>query len=76
MTTAMIDRVNNWTSWNAIEWKTVEREVFRLQKRIYRANQNGNVVLVQSLQGLLIKSYYGKLLATRRVTQDNQGSAT
>jgi RNA-directed DNA polymerase len=76
MTTAMIDRVNNWTSWNAIEWKTVEREVFRLQKRIYRANQNGNVVLVQSLQGLLIKSYYGKLLATRRVTQDNQGKKT
>lgn len=76
MTTAMIDRVNNWTSWNAINWKTIEREVFRLQKRIYRASQNGNVVLVQSLQRLLIKSYYGKLLATRKVTQDNQGKKT
>jgi RNA-directed DNA polymerase len=76
MTTAMIDRVNNWTTWNSINWKTVEKGVFRLQKRIYRASQNGNVVLVQSLQRLLIKSYYGKLLATRRVTQDNQGSAT
>jgi RNA-directed DNA polymerase len=52
MTTAMIDRVNNWTTWKAIDWKTVEREVFRLQNRIYRASQNGNVVLVQSLQRL------------------------
>jgi RNA-directed DNA polymerase len=54
----------------------VEKSVFRLQKRIYKASQNGNVVLVHNLQRLLIKSYYGKLLATRRVTQDNQGSAT
>lgn len=76
MTTGMIDRVNNWTTWKAIDWKTVEKGVFRLQKRIYRASQNGNVVLVQSLQRLLIKSYYGKLLATRRVTQDNQGKKT
>jgi RNA-directed DNA polymerase len=76
MTTAKIDRVNNWTTWKAIDWKTVEKEVFRLQKRIYRASQNGNVVLVQSLQRLLIKSYYGKLLATRRVTQDNHGKKT
>ncbi|MGI0483632.1 group II intron reverse transcriptase/maturase, partial [Geminocystis sp. CENA526] len=32
--------------------------------------------LVHSLQRLLVKSYYGKLLATRRVTQDNQGRKT
>jgi RNA-directed DNA polymerase len=74
--TTSIDRVNNWTTWKAIDWKTVEKEVFRLQKRIYKANQNGNVVLVHSLQRLLVKSYYGKLLATRRVTQDNQGKNT
>jgi RNA-directed DNA polymerase len=71
-----IDKLNNWETWNEINWKTVEKEVFRLQKRIYRANQNGNVVLVHSLQRLLVKSYYGKLLATRRVTQDNQGKKT
>jgi RNA-directed DNA polymerase len=63
-------------NWNQIDWKIVEIAVFKLQKRIYRASQSGNVKLVHRLQRLLIKSYYGKLLATRRVTQDNQGKVT
>jgi RNA-directed DNA polymerase len=71
-----IDKLNNWNTWQSIEWKVVERQIFRLQKRIYRASQNGNVKLVHSLQRLLVKSYYGKLLATRKVTQDNQGKKT
>jgi RNA-directed DNA polymerase len=77
MTTAKpIDKVNNWNTWQSINWKIVEKQVFRLQKRIYRASQRGDVKLVHSLQRLLVKSYYGKLLATRRVTQDNQGKKT
>jgi RNA-directed DNA polymerase len=77
MTTAKpIDKLNNWNTWQSIKWKIVEKQVFRLQKRIYRASQNGNVKLVHSLQRLLVKSYYGKLLATRKVTQDNQGKKT
>lgn len=62
--------------WNKIDWKTVEKKVFKLQKRIYKASASDNVKLVHSLQRLLTKSYYGKLLATRRVTQDNQGKKT
>ncbi len=65
-----------WNIWNKIDWKTVERRVFKLQKRIYRASASGNVKLVHKLQRLLTKSYYGKLLATRRVSQDNQGKKT
>ena len=38
----------------------------------FRASQSGNVKLVRNLQRLLIKSYDGKLLATRKVTQDNK----
>ncbi len=68
-----IDKTENWHS---INWKKVEREVFRLQKRIFRASQNGNVKLVRKLQKLLTSSYYAKLLATRKVTQDNQGKKT
>ncbi len=71
-----IDKLNNWQTWSSINWKIVERQVYRLQKRIYRASQNGNVKLVHSLQRLLVKSYYGKILATRKVTQDNQGKKT
>ncbi|MCG5059190.1 MAG: group II intron reverse transcriptase/maturase [Limnoraphis sp. WC205] len=62
--------------WKNINWRKVERCVFKLQKRIFRASQQGNVKLVHKLQRLLQKSWYGKLLAVRRVTQDNQGKKT
>jgi RNA-directed DNA polymerase len=65
-----------WDTWSEINWKKVERQVFKLQKRIYQASQQGNVKLVHRLQRLLIKSHYGKLIAIRRVTQDNQGKKT
>ena len=65
-----------WNNWNEIDWKTVEIAVFKLQKRIFRASQDGNVKLVHRLQRLLTNSYYGKLWAIRKVTQDNQGKKT
>ena len=65
-----------WNTWNEIDWKLVEIAVFKLQKRIYRASQRGDIKAVQKLQRLLTKSYYGRLWATRRVTQDNQGKKT
>lgn len=64
------------TLWKDIDWKIVEREVFKLQVRIYKASQRGDVESVYNLQRLLTKSYYGRLWATRRVTQDNQGKDT
>lgn len=62
--------------WKNIPWKKVFREVFKLQKRIYRASLRGDKRVVRKLQRLLIKSWYGRLLAVRRVTQDNQGKKT
>ncbi|MBL8193600.1 MAG: reverse transcriptase N-terminal domain-containing protein, partial [Blastocatellia bacterium] len=62
--------------WNTLAWKEIERSVFKLQKRIYQAEQRGNVKTVRKLQRLMMKSWYAKLLATRRVTQDNQGKKT
>ena len=37
------------TGWNDIEWKEVEVRVFKLQKRIYRASQSGDVAKVHKL---------------------------
>jgi RNA-directed DNA polymerase len=62
--------------WEDINWRKVERCVFKLQKRIYKASQQGNVKLTHRLQRLLQKSWGAKVLATRRVTQDNQGKKT
>src|SRR5262252_9972759 len=63
-------------AWQGIPWKKIHRHVFRLQKRIYRATQDGRVRIAQKLQKLLLKSWYARLLAVRRVTQDNRGKHT
>src|SRR3989440_199743 len=62
--------------WEQLPWETIERKVFKLQKRIYRASQRGDVKTVHRLQKLLMKSWSAKCLAVRRVTQDNQGKKT
>src|SRR6266852_2257890 len=62
--------------WNTLPWRTIERWVFKLQRRIYQASQRNDSVLVHQLQRLLITSWSAKCLAVRRVTQDNQGKKT
>jgi RNA-directed DNA polymerase len=64
----------NTVEWSQINWRKVEKSVFKLQKRIYRACQSGNIRAVRKLQKTLTNSYYAKLLAVRRVSQDNQGT--
>ena len=62
--------------WNALPWRRLERSVFKLQQRIYRASNRGDVKTVHRLQRLLLNSRAAKLLAVRKVTQDNQGKKT
>jgi RNA-directed DNA polymerase len=68
--------LQNSVEWNEINWRKVEKSVFKLQKRIYQAEINGNILKLRKLQKTLIHSYHAKLLAVRRVTQDNQGKKT
>ena len=63
-------------AWNRLPWRKLEKHTFRIQKRIYRASQRGNVRAVHKLQKLLAKSQAARLVAVRRVTQDNQGKKT
>ncbi|MEM6753816.1 MAG: group II intron reverse transcriptase/maturase [Cyanobacteria bacterium P01_C01_bin.38] len=62
--------------WKDIPWQKAQRNIYKLQKRIYKASHRGDVKLVRRLQKLLIKSWYGRCLAVRRVSQDNQGKKT
>lgn len=62
--------------WNKLPWKGIEKRVYKLQKRIYRAAQRGDVKVQRRLQKTLMKSWSAKCLAVRRVTQDNQGKKT
>jgi RNA-directed DNA polymerase len=62
--------------WNDIRWSNIELYVRKLQKRIYSATINGDYKLVRSTQNTLIKSYQARILATRKVTQENKGKNT
>lgn len=62
--------------WNTTPWRTLERAVYKLQKRIYRASERGDVKQVHRLQRLLLASKAAKYLAVRRVPQDNRGKKT
>nr|WP_293143517.1 group II intron reverse transcriptase/maturase [Okeania sp. SIO3I5] len=68
--------VNPNLKWKDINWRRVEKNVFKLQKLIYRASYSGEIRKMRKYQRLLTKSYYARLLAVRRVTQDNQGKKT
>lgn len=67
---------NPMMEWKDLPWRKLERRVFKLQKRIFRASQRGDVKAVRKLQKTLMRSWAAKCLAVRRVTQDNQGKKT
>ena len=68
--------INPNIKWRDIDWRRVEKNVFKLQKLIYRASSRGEIRKMRKYQRLLSKSYYARLLAVRRVSQDNQGKKT
>ena len=62
--------------WKSLPWKQFQRNVFRLQKRIYQAMRRGDFKRVHSLQRLLLRSWSARCLAVRQVSQDNRGKRT
>lgn len=61
--------------WRSIDWHVVEKSVNKLQVRITKAVIQNKWHLVKRLEYLLTHSYYAKLLAVRKVTQ-NKGKRT
>lgn len=62
-------------SWKLIHWDSVHQLVRRLQLRIAKAIKLGCYGRAKALQWLLTHSFYAKLLAIKRVTQ-NKGRNT
>jgi RNA-directed DNA polymerase len=62
--------------WSQIDWRKIERVVLRLQHRIFMAKVKGDVKGMESLQRLLASSRAAKLLAIRKVGQENSGRKT
>ncbi|NEO95520.1 MAG: group II intron reverse transcriptase/maturase [Moorea sp. SIO3G5] len=67
---------NPKSEWKEVNWRKLELTVYKLQNRIYRASQRGNVQVVRRLQKTLMKSWSAKMLAVRKVTQENKGKKT
>lgn len=62
--------------WRTLPWRKLEVAVFKLQKRIYRAEINGDTQTVRKLQKTLMHSWAARCLAVRKVTQENRGKQT
>lgn len=69
-------RLRQTEDWATLNWRKLEANVVRLQRRIYQAKLRGDMRRVHNLQRLLLRSYSARCLAVRRVTQDNRGKKT
>jgi RNA-directed DNA polymerase len=69
---ALIDDAKKWSS---TDWNYSRRQVRRLQVRIAKAVRENRWNKVKTLQYLLSRSFYAKLLAVKRVTS-NKGKKT
>lgn len=63
-------------SWRSLPWKKFRSNLFRLQRRIFKAIRSGDIAKAKSLQKLVLKSTSARLLAIRQVTQLNKGKRT
>ncbi len=62
--------------WREIPWEKFKRNLFRLQKRLWKAMRAGDKKRALNLQKLILRSRSARFLAIRQVTQLNQGKKT
>jgi RNA-directed DNA polymerase len=63
-------------SWRTLPWKKFRRNLFRLQKRVFKAVLVGDKRKARLLQKLILKSTSARFLAIRQVSQLNAGKKT
>jgi RNA-directed DNA polymerase len=63
-------------TWEQIPWITIQKYVNQLQKRIYLNSKKTDYGALRKLQDTLLQSWQARLLAVRKVTQENQGKKT
>ena len=57
--------------WENLPWNLFQKELFRLQHRIYEASKKGDKSLIKKLQNLLLSSQSSQYLAVRDILQSN-----
>lgn len=68
-------RVSGLVDWTQIDWERANRNVRQLQMRIVKAEREGRIGKVRSLQRILTRSFSARALSVRRVTE-NKGKRT
>ena len=69
-----IYRHDDW--WEELNFSKLERDVRRLQGRIYKTSKKGDEKGTRNLMKLLVRSETAKLLAIYLITQKNEGRKT
>jgi hypothetical protein len=62
--------------WKSLPWKKFQKNLFKLQHRIYKAAKRNDTNLIKKLQSLLIGSKCSKYLSVRQVTQIDKNKNT
>ncbi len=62
--------------WKSLPWKKFRRNLFRLQRRLFKAIQAEDTRRARNLQKLILKSKAARLLAVRQISQLNAGKKT
>ena len=65
-------------NWKDINWTKVNLIVYDLQRKIFKASVNGSssIAAMRYYQKALVNSKAAKLVAVRKVTQENRGKKT
>jgi retron-type reverse transcriptase len=73
----MVRHSNNASElWKNLPWKKFRRDLFRLQRRVFKAVSVGDKRKAKYLQKLILKSSAARFLAIRQITQLNAGKKT
>ena len=72
----MTHSVNYSDDWEKTDWKKLQKVLFRLQRRIFKAVREGDKAKTRRLQKLVLSSYASRMLAIRQVSQLNTGKKT
>ena len=67
---------NHSEHWNCIPWKQLRKNLFRLQRRVWKAIRADDRKKALNLMKLIYRSRSARLLAIRQVSQLNQGKKT
>ena len=62
--------------WKSINWNSVEHDIFKIQKRIFEAEKNGDYRKVNRLCRLLVNDKRSLLYSIKVVTKENKGRNT